>query len=150
MKHSQDVLKSVLQNNPSLKPLEMRLKLRTLKRFLPLSIRESLEGIIIKNSKLLLAFDHPSAHTYFCKHAQEFGQILHREVKNLGLETSSPLAIRAYVSTRARARFVRNPPKIYYLECAKGTFHNHAKDPQIKAAFERIRACIQAHDRANS
>ncbi len=148
MKHSCDVLKSVLQNNPSLKPLEMRLKLHQLKRFLPLSIRESLSSIIIKNSKLLLVFSHPSAHTYFCKHAQEFSQTLLREVKHLGLEIPPQLTIRAYVSPTARARFKPKPPKLYYLECAKGTFDNHAQDPQLRAIFERIRACIQAH--ANS
>ncbi|WP_104749531.1 hypothetical protein [Helicobacter cynogastricus] len=146
MKNAQNIL-SDLQNQPFLKPLDMRLKLNQLKLFLPLSIREAISSIIIKNSKLWLAFSHPSAHTYFCKHAREFSQTLLREVQNLDLEPPAPLEVKAYVPQVIRTKFVPKPPKLYYQECAQGDFTNHANDPELKALFEHIRACIKQHAR---
>ncbi|MFC3848037.1 hypothetical protein ACFOPX_05795 [Helicobacter baculiformis] len=145
MKNSQDILSSVLQNKAFLKPLDTRLKLSQLKLFLPLSIRGAVSSIIIKNSKLLLAFNHPSAHNYFCMHAQEFSQILLREVKRLELEIPEDLVVKAYLPSIVMAKFKPKSPKLYYHECAQGTFTNHAQDPQLRAVFERIRLCIQKH-----
>ncbi|WP_104625439.1 hypothetical protein [Helicobacter felis] len=145
MKDSKDILSSVLQNKPFLKPLDMRLKLNQLKLFLPLCVRGAISSIIIKNSKLWLAFNHPSAHNYFCQHAQEFSQILLREVKRLDLEIPDQLEVKAYVPKVIRTKFTPKPPKLYYHECAQGNFTNHASDPELKATFERIRACIQQH-----
>ncbi|WP_104696039.1 hypothetical protein [Helicobacter salomonis] len=144
MKDSRSIL-SDLQNKPFLKPLDMRLKLNRLKLFLPLPIREAISSIIIKNSKLWLAFGHPSAYSYFRKHAQEFSQILLREVKRLDLEIPDQLEVKAYVPQAIRAKFKPKPSKLYYDECAQGTFTNHAQDPELRAAFERIRLYIQKH-----
>ncbi|WP_104759911.1 hypothetical protein [Helicobacter bizzozeronii] len=143
MKNSQEILASILQI-PYLQELKTRLELDKLRLFLPLEVRTGLRCILIKNSKLLLVFNHPSAQNYFRMHRLEFNKTLLREVKRLDIVLPAHLEVQDYMpAVIARSLEKPKPPPLYYNEQAKGDFTNHAKDPKLREIFENIRTYIQ-------
>ncbi|TSA83211.1 hypothetical protein [Helicobacter mehlei] len=142
MKSSQEILTSILQI-PYLQELKTRLELDKLRLFLPLEVRTGLRCILIKNSKLLLVFNHPSARTYFKKHHQEFSPTLLREVKKLDIILPLHLEVQDYMPAVIARSFEPKKTKFYYNEQAKGVFINHAKDPKLREIFENIRTYVQ-------
>ncbi|EFX41428.1 hypothetical protein HSUHS5_1210 [Helicobacter suis HS5] len=142
MKDAQSILSSILQA-PYLKPLKMRLQLDKLKLFLPPAVSMGLVSIVMKNSKLLLAFKHPSTRYYFQANYQEFSQILLQAIKKLEIEVPSDLQIQTYIPCRIAQNFESKAPKATYTERSKGHFINHATDPEIHTVFELIRTCVK-------
>lgn len=142
MKSSQEILSSLLQV-PYLKTLKTRLELDKLRLFLPLEVRTGLRCIVIKNSKLLLVFNHPSARNYFRMHSLEFSQTLLREVKKLDVDLPLDLSVQDYMPAVIARSFKIEPPKLYYIEQATGDFVNHAQDPETREIFEHIRSYIK-------
>ncbi|WP_104629653.1 hypothetical protein [Helicobacter bizzozeronii] len=142
MKNSQEILASILQI-PYLQELKTRLELDKLRLFLPLEVRTGLRCILIKNSKLLLVFNHPSAQNYFRMHHLEFNKTLLREVKRLDIVLPAHLEVQDHMPAVIARSFKPKKTKLYYNEQAKGDFTNHAKDPKLREIFENIRTYIQ-------
>ncbi|WP_163555201.1 hypothetical protein [Helicobacter suis] len=142
MKDVQSILSSILQA-PSLNPLKMRLELDKLKLFLPPPVRMGLISIVMKNSKLLLVFKHPSTRYYFQANYQEFSQTLLQAIKELDITVPPDLEVRTYIPCRIAQNFESKAPKATYTERSEGHFINRATDPEIYAIFELIRTCVK-------
>ncbi|BCZ17981.1 hypothetical protein NHP190003_12630 [Helicobacter sp. NHP19-003] len=143
MKDAQYIFSKLLQE-PYLTPLKVRLQLDKLKLCLPDGIRVGLRSIVMKNSKLLLVFKHPSAYNYFNGQKGCFAPFLLKTAAKLDIPIK-PTEVQSYLPRRIQQDFEAKPPKLYYNECAMGDFENPFKDPKLRAILEDIRTCIKKH-----
>ncbi|CRF40612.1 hypothetical protein [Helicobacter ailurogastricus] len=143
MKDAQKIFSSLLQQ-PFLTPLRVRLQLEQLKLYLPAGVLVGLRSIVMKNSKLLLVFKHPSAYAYFKGQKAYFTSTLLQAAKQLNIPTM-PTEVQGYLPKRIQQDFKVEAPKLYYDERAKGDFENLFKDPELREILENIRTCIKKH-----
>ncbi|BCZ19694.1 hypothetical protein NHP190012_13360 [Helicobacter sp. NHP19-012] len=143
MKDAQHIFSQLLQR-PDFTLLKVRLQLDKLKLYLPDGIRVGLRSIVMKNSKLLLVFKHPSAYNYFNGQKGHFAPTLLNAAQKLDIPIK-PTEVQGYLPRRIQQSFETTPPKLYYHERARGDFENPFKDPELRAILENIRTCIKKH-----
>ncbi|BEG57782.1 hypothetical protein NHP21005_14700 [Helicobacter sp. NHP21005] len=144
MKNAQKIFSQLLKQ-PHLAPLKVRLQLEQLKLYLPQGILIGLRCIVLKQTKLLLVFKHPSAQLYFNGQKSYYTPILLNAAKKLDLPTQ-PTEVQGYLPKRIQQEFETKPPKLYYNERAKGDFENPFSDPALREILENIRTCIKKHN----